>query len=138
MQVTPHLNFNGQCEAAFKFYEKALGGKITFMLAYGDSPAAAHMQPEYHKQIMHATFSMGGKPAFTGADAPGEHYQKPQGFRITLGIADLAEAERVFHALSEKGAVEMPIQETFWAQRFAMFADQFGVPWMINCEKPQA
>ncbi len=137
VQLRPHLNFNGQCEAAFKFYEKCLGGKITFTMTYGDSPMAAKVPPDWHKKILHATFAVGDQ-IFTGADAPPGYYQTPQGFAVTLNIADAAEADRVFQVLSEKGTVQMPIQETFWALRFGMFADQFGTPWMINCGKPQA
>jgi PhnB protein len=72
-----------------------------------------------------------------GSDAPPERYEKPQGFFVSLGIKEPAEAERVFHALSEKGTVLMPIGETFWAMRFGMVVDQFGIPWMINCEKAE-
>jgi PhnB protein len=74
----------------------------------------------------------------TGADVPPESYQKPQGFSVLLNIGAQAEADadRIFKALAENGAVQMPIQETFWALRFGMLVDQFGTPWMINCGKP--
>jgi len=137
MQLRPHLNFNGQCEAAFKFYEKCLGGKIFFVMTYGDSPAAAHVPSEYHEKIIHASFSKDGDTLFSGADGWGEHYHKPQGFAVTIETPDPAEADRIYQCLSEKGAIQMAIQETFWARRFAMFTDQFGTPWMINCGKPQ-
>lgn len=71
-----------------------------------------------------------------GGDAPPDHYQAPKGVTVTLGIDDPAEAERVFQALSENGTVTMPIAETFWARRFGMLVDQFGIPWMVNCERP--
>ena len=58
-----------------------------------------------------------------------------KGIMVTLGVDDPAEAERIFRALSEKGTVQMPIQKTFWAERFGMLVDQFGTPWMINCEQ---
>jgi PhnB protein len=73
-----------------------------------------------------------------GSDATPEHYEAAKGFRVTLGMNDPANAERVFHALAENGKVSMPIQETFWAVRFGMLVDQFGIPWMVNCEKPAA
>ena len=69
-----------------------------------------------------------------GSDAPPQYYKKPQGFSVSLGLKDPAKAESIFKALSEKGAVEMPLQQTFWAKRFGMCTDQFGIPWMINCE----
>ena len=70
-----------------------------------------------------------------GSDAPPEYYEKPQGFSVTLGIDTPAEAERIFNTLAEKGTVRMPLEETFLAVRFGMLIDQFGIPWMINCEK---
>ena len=135
MELTPHLNFNGQCEAAFKFYEKALGGKINFMMKYGESPMADQAPPGFGGKIMHAAFALDGQ-RFYGADAPPSRYERPQGFAVSLEVKNPAEADRVFAALAENGVVQMPIQETFWAQRFGMLVDQFGTPWMINCEKP--
>ena len=137
MELTPHLNFNGQCEAAFKFYESCLGGKISFMMKYGESPMAGQSPPDFGDKIMHATFGLGGQ-RFYGADSPPDRYQKPQGFGVSLDIKNPVEADRVFVALAENGVVQMPIQETFWALRFGAVVDQFGIPWMINCEKPQS
>jgi PhnB protein len=137
VRLSPHLQFNGNCQAAFRFYQKALGGKITFSMTYGESPAAAHVDPKWHSKIIHATFTLGDQ-SFSGADHLGEHYRTPQGFSVSLDVNDPAEAERVFNALAENAAVEMPIQETFWAQRFAVLVDQFGIPWMVNCGKPPA
>ena len=71
-----------------------------------------------------------------GSDAPPDRYEAMKGFSVTLGVSDPAEAERIFHALADKGTIRMPIQETFWATRFGMLVDQYGTPWMINCEKP--
>jgi PhnB protein len=89
---------------------------------------------EWRNKILHARLVIGDQ-VLMGSDAPPEHYQKPQGFSVSIGLKDTAEAERIFHALAEKGTVQMPIQETFWAARFGMLVDQFGTPWMINCEK---
>jgi PhnB protein len=135
MRVSPHLQFAGNCQAAFQFYEKALGGKVTFRMTYGESPVAGHVDPKWHSKIIHATFTLGDQ-SFSGADAWGEHYRAPHGFSVALDVKSPEEAERVFKALAENATVEMPIQETFWAQRFAMLVDQFGIPWMINCGKP--
>ena len=135
MQMNPYLIFNGQCEAAFKFYEKALGGKIEAMMTHGDSPMSDKVPAEWRNKIMHARMDIGGQ-LLMGSDTPAEQFQTPQGFNVTLNITDPAEAERAFSALSEHGTVRMPIQETFWALRFGMFIDKFGIPWMVNCEKP--
>jgi len=135
MKLNPHLAFNGQCEAAFKFYEECLGGKITFMMTYGDSPVAEQTSPARRTKILHATVAL-GDDRLTGADVSPESYQEPQGFSVSLQIGDAAEADRIFKALAENGAVQMPVQETFWALRFGMLVDQFGTPWIINCGKP--
>lgn len=135
MQLYPYLHFNGQCEAAFKFYEKCLGGKIAFMMPHEGSPVADTVPAEWGKKILHATLNV-GDDVLQGADAPPNRYQKPQGFSVSLSMKDPAEADRVFHALAENGRVQLPIQETFWAVRFGMVTDQFGIPWMINCGKP--
>jgi PhnB protein len=133
MEFNPHLNFNGQCEEAFKLYEKCLNGKIEFMMMNEQSPMAGKMPPELAKKIMHATLRFGNQ-VIMGADAPPQHYQKPQGFSVCISVKDVAEAERIFEELSTGGAVRMPLEKTFWAERFGMFTDRFGTPWMINCE----
>jgi PhnB protein len=132
MQVNPYLNFDGQCQAAFEYYAKSLGGKITMLMTFGESPMADTIPPAWGKKVLHATLSLGGQ-TLGGSDVPEGRYQKPQGFAVTLQIDTIVEADRVFKALSENGSVQMPLQETFWAQRFGMLVDRFGTPWMINC-----
>jgi PhnB protein len=134
MQVNPHLSFNGECEAAFKFYENCLGGKITFMMPHEGSPMADQVPAAWRNKILHATFKVGDY-VLTGADVPPDQYRKPQGFSLTVGVKDPAEAERAFGALAENGTVQLALQETFWAARFGMLVDRFGIPWMINCAK---
>jgi len=134
MKLNPHLAFNGQCEEAFKFYERCFGGKITVMMTYGDSPMAEQVPPAWRGKILHATVTLGDY-RLTGGDVPPESYQKPQGFSVLLNVDHAAEADRIFTALAEKGVVEMPIQETFWALRFGMLVDRFGTPWLIQCGK---
>jgi len=133
MQLNPYLLFNGQCEAAFKFYEKVLGGKIAAMMSHEGTPAAEHVPPDWRKKIMHARLSI-GDVLLMGSDAPPDRYEPMKGFSVTIGVTDPGEAERIFHALAENGTVRMPIGKTFWAERFGMLVDQFGTPWMINCE----
>jgi PhnB protein len=135
MQLSPYLNFNGQCEAAFKFYERVLGGKIEAMITYAGTPAEEHAPPELRNKILHARLIVGGD-ALMGSDAPPDRYDAPKGFSVSLQIDDPADAERIFHALTENGIVQMPIQQTFWADRFGMLVDQFGIAWMVNCGKP--
>ena len=134
MQTSTYLMFNGECEAAFKFYEQAIGAKIKFMMTHGESPMAAHVTPEWRSKIIHATLGL-GEQLLMGSDAPPDHYEKPQGFSVSIEITDPAEAERMFNALAENGQITMPMQQTFWATRFGMATDQFGIPWMVNCGK---
>jgi PhnB protein len=134
MPLNAHLHFNGQCEAAFRFYEKCFDGRIAFMGTYGGSPLAAEMPVDLQHRIMHATLIL-PDGELTGADTPPDRYQKPQGFALTLSLETPAEAERVFAGLAEHGEVQLPVQETFWAERFGMLLDRFGIPWMIQCAK---
>ena len=135
MQLNPYISFKGDCETAFKFYEKCLGGKIASMFTFSGSPMERHVPPEWRSKIMHATLMVGDR-VLMGSDPPPEHYSPPGGFSISIGVKDPAEAERIFSELAKDGAIRMPIQQTFWAVRFGMLVDRFGIPWMINCEQP--
>lgn len=135
MKVNPHLNFNGQCREAFKLYQEGLGAKVQAMMTWGESPMADHVSAELHDKIVHATLVI-GETELSGNDAPPDRYEAPKGFSVTIQIKDPAEAERVFNALAEGGTVTMPIQQTFWAARFGMLVDRFGIPWMVNCGQP--
>ena len=130
MKLNSYLFFNGQCEAAFKFYEKCLGGKIEAMLTHEGTPAEQDVPSEWRKKILHARLTVGDQ-ALMGSDAPPERYDKPQGFSVSLNVDKPAEAERIFRALSENGKVQMPLERTFWAVRFGMCVDRFGTPWMV-------
>lgn len=134
MQLNPYLLFNGNCEEAFKFYEKVLGGKIEAMMTHAGTPAEAHTPSEWRDKIIHARMTVGDR-VLMGSDAPPQHYEKPAGFSVCLSPKAPAEAERIFNALAENGTVKMPFGQTFWAFRFGMLVDRFGIPWMINCEK---
>lgn len=134
MKVNPYLTFNGQCEAAFKFYEEVLHGKVVFSMTWGEMPGAAEQFPaESHKLIMHTSLSV-GEQTIMGADAPPDRYQQPEGINVSLHFKDIAEAERIFNALAENGDLTMPFQKTFWSPGFGMCRDQFGIPWMVNCD----
>ncbi len=134
MRLAPYLSFHGNCAEAFKFYEQSLGGRMLSMFKYGEMPAGEPIPAELRDQVMHARLSI-GDAELMGADSPSDQYQAPAGITVSLHLNDTVEAERIFGALAEGGVVQMPIQETFWAVRFAMLTDRFGVPWMINCEK---
>ncbi|WP_035051653.1 VOC family protein [Andreprevotia chitinilytica] len=132
MTLNFYLMFNGTCEAAFKFYEKLLGGKIEAMLTHRGSPVEAETSPEFLDKILHTRMTVGNY-VLMGSDSPPNYHQPAQGFAVNIGIDDVAEAERVFTALADNGQVKMAFEETFWATRFGMVVDRFGTPWMINC-----
>ena len=135
MQTTVHLHFKGNCTEAFKSYAEILGGRIAFSMTYAESPAAAETPPALRNQIIHARLEFGSQ-AILGADASPEHYHTPQGFNVCVAVDKPADAERIFKALADRGSTTMPLQETFFAQRFGMCTDRFGIPWMVNCPKP--
>jgi PhnB protein len=129
--LNPYLFYNGNCEAAFKYYEKVLGGKIEMMLRADEAPESMPPQPGWEKKIMHARMTVGGQ-VLMASDSPPELFHKPQGFSVSLTVGDPTEAERKFKALSEGGSVNMPFGKTFFSKGFGMCSDQFGIPWMVN------
>ena len=129
--LSPYLFFDSNCEAAFKFYEKTLGGKIEMMLRNEEGPPEMASPPERKHKIMHARMTIGDQ-VLMASDAPPDHFHKPQGFSVSLTVKDPAEAERKFKALSEGGSVNMPFGKTFFSKCFGMCSDQFGIPWMVN------
>ena len=133
MKMNPYLHFKGQCEAAFKFYEQRLGGRIGEVFRYAGSPMAAQAPAGWQDKIMHGSVTIGDQ-VLMGADVASDRYEEPKGFSLSLQIKSPAEAERVFNELAEGGRVVVPLEKTFWAERFGMLVDRFGIPWMINCE----
>jgi PhnB protein len=133
MRMNPYLSFKGDCEAAFTFYEQHLDAQPGPIFRYGGSPMSGDVPPDWSNKIMHGTVTVGGQVLMGGDVAP-ERYEAPKGFSLSLQIDRISEAERVFHALGEGGTVVMPLEQTFWAARFGMIVDRFGIPWLINCE----
>ncbi len=133
MKLIPSLSFNGQCRAAFDFYRQCLGAQSRDYMTWGESPMANEVSPELHDKVMHTSLSVGDFELM-GSDSSPERYQKPQGFAVVITINDVAKAEHIFQALAEKGEIQMPMEETFWAARFGLLVDQFGIPWMVNCD----
>ena len=134
MRLIAYLNFNGNCRAAFDVYRDIFKGDITMRMTYGDSPMRADMPPDSYDSLMHCQLEADGA-MLMGADGPPPHDGKSGNTCINVQVDSAEEAERIFHALSAGGEVQMPLQETFWAHRWAAFSDRFGKPWMINCMK---
>jgi PhnB protein len=136
MRLNTYLHIDGKCEEAFRFYERCLGGKIEFLLRYGESPMAEQTPAEWRDKVMHVRLVQGDN-MLMGDDCPPGLEEPMKGFSLSIIVQDPTEAERLFAALGEGGSVRMPMQETFWASRFGMLVDRFGTPWMVNCEKPR-
>ncbi len=145
MDLNTYLFFDGQCEDAFRLYEKVLGGKIIALMRYADAPSGPPAFKDCNR-IIHVSLRVDDR-VLMGSDAPPagidpmpghrpEPHKPPQGFRANVSVDSPAEAERIYHALAEGGTVVAPIGETFFAQRFGMLDDKFGTPWMIICPKP--
>ena len=133
MKFIPYLDFDGQCREAFDFYAKAFNGTITQRFTFGESPMAGQMSPEAHGRIMHSQLEAAGT-ILMGADGPA-HNQPSRGC-VNIQVDSPAEAERIFAALSDGAAIQMPLGETFWAHRFGILNDRYGKGWMVNCLKP--
>jgi PhnB protein len=137
MQMYPYLSFKGQCEVAFRFYEQCLGARIDAIFRYAGSPMADQVPPDWQDKVMHGTLTIGDQVLMGGDVAP-KGYEEPRGFSLSIQIASPTEAERIFHELAEEGTVRVPLEQTFWAARFGMVVDRFGIPWLINCEAPES
>lgn len=139
MKWNPYLTFGGNCATAFKYYERVLGGKIVALMTHADMPKNEQMQAPTEwtaNMVMHARLLVGDN-VLMGSDRPPNSAEKTQGFSVAIQTHDPNEAERIFAALADNGTVTMPLQQTFWAVRFGMLIDQFGIPWMVNCEPKQ-
>ena len=133
MQMTTYLSFKGECEAAFKFYEQCLDGQLGAIFRYAGSPLADQVPADWQDKVMHGSFTFGDHVLMGGDVAP-DRYEQPKGFSLSLQMQSAADAERIFHELARGGTVVMPLEKTFWAARFGMVVDRFGIPWLINCE----
>jgi PhnB protein len=105
------------------------------MMTHAGTPAEQHVPAEWRDKILHARLVV-GDAVLMASDSPPGHYQKPQGFTVSIQINDTARAEAIFRGLADGGTVTMPFAETFWAARFGMLVDKFGTPWMVNCDRP--
>ena len=133
MQMNAYLSFCGDCEEAFAFYEESLDGKIGEIFRYAGTPLAEQVPADWQNKVMHGSLAIGGQVVMGGDVAP-DHYEKPKGFSLSLQIKSPTQAERIFHRLAQDGTIVMPLEKTFWAARFGMVVDRFGIPWLINCE----
>jgi PhnB protein len=133
-EINAYLIFNGNCREAMTFYQKCLGADLQ-MLPFSDAPGG-NIPPEARDRVMHARLAKGPTVIMASDNMPGMPFQQGSNFFISLNCENVQEVEKLFSSLSVKGQVKQAPQETFWAARFAMFTDQFGVNWMLNLYKP--
>ena len=133
MEMTAYLSFKGNCEAAFKFYEQCLGARPGSIFRYGGSPMAGQVPPDWSDKVMHGSVTVGGQ-VIMAADVMPDQYEEPKGFSLSLQMKSVDDAERIFRELARDGRVVMQLEKAFWADRFGMVVDRFGIPWLINCE----
>lgn len=130
MNISFHINFNGQCREAFEFYAEHLQATIGTMLQFKDSPASKNVPADWQDKIVHANISIEGVE-IAGGDVQPEQYQKPKGFYLLLGV-NVERVKTIFDQLSVNGEIIFPPQKTFWSPCYAIVVDRFGVPWKIN------
>ena len=135
MKLDIYLNYGGNCEQAFRFYEQHLGGTVTMLMRHGEQPGPSQVPAEWNGKVLHAQMELGGT-SLQGADIPG--YQPMRSAYLSLLVDSIGDAERIYALLTEGGEIFMKMEETFFAHRFAMFRDRFGTSWLLlNQKAPQ-
>jgi PhnB protein len=135
MSLSPYLTFGGTCRDAMNFYAACLGVEMDMISTFAGTPAETHVPPEWRDKIMHASLQYRGA-TLMASDGMGPGDVKHEGFSVSVQATSIDDAERLFAALGAGGTVTIPLEETFWASRFGVLTDQFGVSWMINLDLP--
>lgn len=136
-QINPYLNFNGDCEAAFKFYRSIFGGDFQQLSRYKEMPGS-EANPEMEMDgelIMHVSLPISRETSLMGSDVGGEwaqHMVAGNNIQLSVNAESREEADRIFKGLGEGGHVKMPMEKTFWDAYFGMLTDKFGISWMVN------
>jgi len=133
-EIVPYLNFDGNCREAMTFYKKCLAAEL-YLLPFSEAPFDS--PPDAKDKIMHASLTKERTLLMASDTMPGMNVQQGNNFSLNITCESLPEIESLFAALGEKGEVTMPLQETFWAARFGVLKDQFGISWIFNFEKPK-
>lgn len=129
--IQPYLFFGGRCEEALEFYGRALDARVEMMMRYNDSPEPHGLPECFADKVMHASIHI-GETVLMASDGRCEGAVSFEGFSLSINVPDESAAERVFNALAEGGLVTMPLEKTFWAPKFGMLTDRFGVSWMVS------
>lgn len=132
-ETNTYLIFNGNCREAMTFYAKCLGAELQ-LSTFSETPGCP-APPEAKDRIMHARIAKGDTTFLMASDnMPGMPFQQGDNFSIAIQCESAQETDRLFNALADKGKVTMPLGQTFWAARFGMLTDRFGINWMFNFE----
>ena len=135
-EINAYLAFDGNCREAMEFYKKCLGAELQ-LVPFSEMPGDAAKAKEAKDRIMHARLAKGAAVVMASDTMPGMPFQQGNNFSVAVACENVQEIDSFFAAFSEKAKVTMPLQETFWAARFGMLTDQFGINWMFNLDKPQ-
>ena len=133
MSVQPYLFFNGRCEEALDFYRGAAGAEVEMLSRFKDAPQPGMAQPGMENKVMHASFRI-GETILMASDGRCEGEPRFEGFSLSIVVPDEQKAESVFSALADGGKITMPLEKTFWAPKFGMLEDRFGVGWMVSVQ----
>jgi PhnB protein len=136
MKVQPYVFFDGKCDEALEFYQRALGAKVTALMRWKEAPDKSMITPGQENKVMHSEFQV-GETVILASDGRGTGSPSFQGFALTITADNDANAKRMFNALGDGGQVQMPLEKTFFASLFGMVADKFGVGWMVMVDLPQ-
>jgi PhnB protein len=133
--INPYLIFNGNAEEAFDFYQSIFGGEV-FKMRFSEMPGTSEMPDKDQNKLAHVALAIAGEDQILMASDAGTGHeaniQKNGNYYLSLEPESAEEAEQIYNKLTEDGTVFMPLDETDWAEKFAMFADKFGIQWMIN------
>src|SRR5206468_6141143 len=133
MLVQPYLFFGGRCDEALEFYRSAVGAEVEMLSRFKDAPEPGMTQPGMEDKVMHASFRI-GETTLMASDGRCEGQPRFEGFSLSIVVPDEQKAESVFNALADGGKVTMPLEKTFWAPKFGMLEDRFGVGWMVSVQ----
>ena len=135
MRLNTYLNYGGNCAEAFRFYAEHLGARIGMMMKHGEMPDSSKVPPEMKDAVLHAQITIGDS-VIMASDVPADRFKPMRSVYLALNVENDAEAERIFKLLADGGEIYMPMQETFFASRYAILRDRFGTSWMIMHERP--
>lgn len=133
--INPYLNFNGETEEAFKYYQSVFGGELSEINRFKDMPDAENIPEQDREKVMHVSLPIGKGNVLMGSDIMGSmasNFKLGNNFYISINTQSREETERIFKELSRGGKIEMELEETFWGSYFGMFTDKYGINWMVD------